>query len=1013
MPPSFLAGAVSPFKVEVLFSVAMTVDSAFHNPNNYAITEVQGGIPLPVVSVTSSGTRRAILELDGQLSSKDFYTIVLNPGVISLTGDPVSPNTHIFQWADMSLPRGPLEIPIKDFSGKVVGGLLGNSEGLVFFTPAYNTVIDTSTIEVDSVSACTMAYDEYHLPAPPDPVPLMTFGGSGLSLIGPGTVLWAPADRLGQARIDLKYDRSDTFSLVTDIFPVGELTETIDILKASFLNDSRWKLYPGGTFQFKTASNLSSIGPGPTTPVSFGGVGTLSPAVADSISIIDEVQNIQQLSRVFADTITLQDLIDRGLVMEATPSDSISVTDTITNNYAVVAPEFVNYAIDTSTSGSARTPNLSAITLQGSDILIAGGQNRGAAGAATCSAPAGQGWTAISELTQSATGISEAWFWKRWGAGDTDDTTPTFTWSTGGNVNTVAIVVLRNCKATGVPYTITPVRVNHASNATLTTPTVATPPAATDMVIWGFQAIDDNTLINETRGDLIFSVNLSTFASMALVYEIGVDSSVNTCSMTESTNGPDAARVFTLVIEGGPEVDSPPFELTLLSTTGYGSYKTNATGWQQCSVISDPTPRSGYYWRYAAWYDRAPSPESRLWLAKQRRPAASEFWETVTTQAVATGLNDAGSAADPHLSPSIAVDETGRVVLFWNAHWDEFQYAYWRGSAPGDINVTTGSLATGLPPDLSYPKLFLKNDGLCLTARIGVGGAGTQGLWELNSATGNWNEVTQTMISFGSGSPYMQHVHVNPATDLVHFSFINATDQYTAAYRDVYYFVGERSGGVGSAWTWRALAGGSSVSLPITDSSTYLAWATGLDRGLQVHQGLSSTAGDVPLISVFYAKDGAIDRTGGSNRYLITRDGGTWVRQLVHEVHPQWNLIGGNGNHYDPNAANNEYPQASPANVLYDSTTGAVHLIYRTNYTLGGAGIPALMVTTSASAPYTSWSTPQILVDTPIGDSGPTHDANAWNHLGKVTLLATLCDVANQYSGGADANVYIADATLP
>lgn len=269
--PSVIAGAASPTKVEVVFSVAMTINAAFTVPSNYAITEVEGGISIPVLSVEVTGTtplRRATLELGTPLSSKDYYAIVINPNIISITGHSTTPDTYIFQWADMTRPTVgvPLEIPIRDFSGEVSGGILGNPDGLVFFTPAYETVVDTSTIEVEDVSVCTKAFDEYHLPNPPDPIPLATFGGAVPSLIGPSSVLWAPAHRLGQARLDLELDRSDFFEAAFDGPAYAELVETIDITRASFLNDVRWKTFPGtGATVFSTADNLTSIGPGPTT----------------------------------------------------------------------------------------------------------------------------------------------------------------------------------------------------------------------------------------------------------------------------------------------------------------------------------------------------------------------------------------------------------------------------------------------------------------------------------------------------------------------------------------------------------------------------------------------------------------------------------------------------------------------------------------------------------------------------------------------------------------------------
>lgn len=747
-------------------------------------------------------------------------------------------------------------------------------------------------------------------------------------------------------------------------------------------------------------------------------------ATVASVAVQDNLIRLTLSGHVQSDeTVTVTYVVPgsnyvRDLAGNAAAFSAHAVTND--SGYLIVAPSYIAHAIDTSITGAARTPDGSGFTLQAGDVLVAMCQNRSTSSTATMTPPAGQGWTEITQFTRVVSGSTEVWYWKRWGAGggQTDDATPTFTWSTAGNVNSVALVQVRNASAASPPWSFTPVKVDHAASATLTAGTVSGSVGAKTLTLWGFHATDDNTLNANSRGTLVFSNNLSTVAAMALVRETGVNSGSLACAVTESTNGNDTARIMTLVLDGGVQQAEPTYSLTLLSSTGYGGYRTNATPFQQCSIVSDTTARSGYYWRYGAWYDRSPSPESRLWVFSQRRPAASDpldpdAWETVTTQAVASGLNPTNSAADGHLSPSLGVDETGCLVVIWNAHWQEYQYNYWRGSAPGDIDVDSGSLASGLPEDISYPKLFRLSTGLCLTARLGAagsGGGGTQGLWELNATTGAWTQVDDEMIVVSGGTPYMQHVHVNPSTDVVHFSFCVAENQYTAAYRDVYYFVASRSGSAGGAWTFRALAGGSTVALPIDGSATYRALATGLNCGLQVHQGLSSTADDVPLICVFYAKDGANDRSDGSNRYLITRSGGAWVRQLVHEVHPTWNLIDGNGSFTDPNATNNEYQQASAGAVLYRASDSSVHVVYRTNYTLGTSGVPAFMVTSSFASPYSTWSTPEILIDTPIGDSAPTHDTEAWASFGLATFLATLCDTASQWPGGAASNVYIADS---
>jgi hypothetical protein len=472
------------------------------------------------------------------------------------------------------------------------------------------------------------------------------------------------------------------------------------------------------------------------------------------------------------------------------------------------------------------------------------------------------------------------------------------------------------------------------------------------------------------------------------------------------------------------------FEQIELSTTGYGTQRTNVLTFPQCPVIMDLVARAGYFWRYALWYDRsngAGSPASRLGLASQRCPSSKDptvahNWEAPTVFLAPTGLNPTNSASDAHNSISAAVDPAGCLHVVWNAHWDEWQGAYWKNTGPGDISSisvatvkggsTGNALPAGFPPDWSYGKFMLKQDGLIFTYRIGASGSGSQRLNEYNHATGVWSQVGGELIDFASGSPYMQHVHVNPLTDVVHFSFVVAEGQNTTTYRDYFYFTGERSGGAGSAWTFRSRIGQAAVSLPIDDSATFLAWATGLNRGVQVHQGLSSTEDDVPLIVGYYAKDG-VPQDGGSNRYLFTVDGGAWVRKLVHEVHPVWNLVNAAGGGDDPTAPNSEYTQVSGAQVLYAPSTGACHVYYRSNYELGSAGIPPLMVTSSFAFPFDAWTDPQVAVDLPCGDYGPSHDTSAWGAYEHPVFMVSLIDVANQWPGGAASTVWLCDCQVP
>ena len=328
--PTFLAGAESSTKVELIFSTAMTVNSALTSTASYKIQATDGDAIIPILSAAVSGPlprQRVTLILGTPLTSKQYYAVTVANTVTDVLGLNVVPNMYIMQWADMTQPVfiAPLEIPVKDFSGEIHGGLLGNPDGQVFFSPAFETVGATSTIELEQLSVCTKAYDEYTIPAPPDPIPLMTFSPGSQSVIGPSTVLWAPAWRLGQVQMTLGRNEVDQIQSANDGPVYGTLVETIDITRASFLNDSRWSTFPG-SIAFRTADNKTSIGPGPT---SLRTLDWPKIVIGDEIDIDDDVNLRSGLDPLLNDVISVSDVVTTG-VLAVDIEDVVNVSDVLT-----------------------------------------------------------------------------------------------------------------------------------------------------------------------------------------------------------------------------------------------------------------------------------------------------------------------------------------------------------------------------------------------------------------------------------------------------------------------------------------------------------------------------------------------------------------------------------------------------------------------------------------------------------------------------------------------------------
>ena len=219
--PRFVAAAQSDRKVMLVFSTAMLQNSAFSDPNSYQIRDFQGNI-IPILTATPQGNApisRVTLALDADLEKGGYYVAEVDPSIQTTGGLSITPPIDVFRWNAMEAPInvGPIVIPIENFSGEVTTGLLGQPAGQVFFSPALDVSSPNSIIQVEDVSLCTRAFDSYEFPNPPDPTPFYLFGGGPVSLLGaPGMVLFAPAERLGQARVEVRDARTEPMPSFTD-----------------------------------------------------------------------------------------------------------------------------------------------------------------------------------------------------------------------------------------------------------------------------------------------------------------------------------------------------------------------------------------------------------------------------------------------------------------------------------------------------------------------------------------------------------------------------------------------------------------------------------------------------------------------------------------------------------------------------------------------------------------------------------------------------------------------------
>ncbi len=247
--PRFFAAAQSRTKVQLVFSTEMLQNTEFSDIASYSVTDL-GGTPIAIASATIFGptpVQRLTLELAADMDPGGYYVVtILDPAVQTTRALPIYPDNDLFQWAEAAafVDGNPLNIAFDQFSGEVSGGLLGRPLGQVFFSPALEASAADSSIQIDEVSVCTRAYDVYTIPSLPDPEPFATFGGPTTTTIG-DHVLWAPAERLGLARINLTDLREEAMPTTVDGPADATLIETVDANRAAFLNVPGYTLFPG------------------------------------------------------------------------------------------------------------------------------------------------------------------------------------------------------------------------------------------------------------------------------------------------------------------------------------------------------------------------------------------------------------------------------------------------------------------------------------------------------------------------------------------------------------------------------------------------------------------------------------------------------------------------------------------------------------------------------------------------------------------------------------------------
>ena len=277
---SFRPVPVSYRKVRLLFSSTMTVNHALTDPRSYRIT-THTGVDLPILQVIPEGPVGAPLAvslvLGADLIQRGVHeAYLLSPDIRDQSGNAIKPRNLDFHWIPPLLHA---TVPFHKFSGEERGGLLGQHNGLAFFSPALTSPAPNSAIQVEEVSVCTRAHDVYQIPNPPDPKVLFLFrpGVATGRLSTASDVAFASFDKLGGVKANLRDLRRDSLAPPVDSRCIATLVETLEPTRAPRLNALKysatpphylpaWPIFDGiSTTPFATASNLTPIPPGVTT----------------------------------------------------------------------------------------------------------------------------------------------------------------------------------------------------------------------------------------------------------------------------------------------------------------------------------------------------------------------------------------------------------------------------------------------------------------------------------------------------------------------------------------------------------------------------------------------------------------------------------------------------------------------------------------------------------------------------------------------------------------------------
>lgn len=597
-------------------------------------------------------------------------------------------------------------------------------------------------------------------------------------------------------------------------------------------------------------------------------------------------------------------------------------------------------------------------------------------------APVGQGFSIVAELNES--GVSNLLLEKTWGVdGQTDSLNVVITNTAGGTWGAHATMVDRVSSRNQVSGWVAT-----AANNTQTAPLVTNPVSENTLTMWFFGTTNDNTLADNTRGDLAYADNIGANGAVALVTEQDVDSSVEACSVTETLLGPNTGRLLTLVLNG--PTSASPYDITLVTAVAHARSRINSTGWSRRSNIHSEKI-GGLLYEHSVWV--CGSPVRSLTVGYRTSADDGETWSAWTTHNSGSIADPAGVsnwASDAHFTPTINVTKNGNVQVFFLAHGDESPMLFWLGTGgPTDVSLDAADVAEWVPPAPwlkapgSYPRLdTLLSDGTSvLLVRDGTAGNdSTLRVFEQSAADDEvWLDVTPAgLVDFVTGgdeeSQYADQCIAGD--DSLHISFLLAQQNETDAYHDKYYLELTRL----SPGTWELTdASGTVLTMP-ADQTKGVARVTGLNAGQNPNNGIGLNSDGTPMLPYFLG-DGADTRL-----WLTMRVAGAWVDRDLGIIATNWNLIGA--------PPKSEYGVVRTPTAWYRN--GAIYVAWSSDQSLGPGNRPYVAAKHSTDNGLT-WSDTYRLINEGVGNWCPRYDTTALYKHGLLHFAIQLTDEASNF----------------